>query len=194
MGFCKELVVRAGINAKRNNQDVAGFSDIDAAYQGWKGEKDYYQRMFRELYKDKHFIIGEEPEVGVVNGLAVLSGGEIPFGNIMRIGVTVTPQRGGSGEFHNIDKSAGMSGKTFTKSFLQVTSMIRELYQRTDRQLNFNLETSVSQCDGSIDYRAQALQCPWLAYLHCQEYLSSQMCFSQEALTQNQEKSLLLAE
>lgn len=151
LGFCKELVVRAGINVRRNNQDVAGLSDIDAAYHGWKGEKDYYQRRYRELYKDRHFIIGEEPEVGVVNGLAVLSGGEIPFGNILRIGVTVTPQRGGSGEFHNIDKSAGMTGKTFTKSFLQVTSMIRELYQRTDRQLNFNLETSISQCDGGID-------------------------------------------
>ncbi|MFA5888014.1 MAG: S16 family serine protease, partial [Candidatus Nanoarchaeia archaeon] len=151
LGFCKELVVRAGINARKGNKEIADFSDIDAAYLGWKGEKNYYQRMFRELYKNNEFLIGEEPEVGVVNGLAVLSGGEIPFGNILRIGVTVTPQRGGSGEFHNIDKSAGMSGKMFTKSFLQVTSMIRELYQRTDRQLHFNLETSVSQSDSGID-------------------------------------------
>lgn len=151
LGFCKELVVRAGVNARNNGKAVADFSDIDFAYESWKGEKDYYQRMYRKLYKEGHFIIGEQPEVGVVNGLAVLSGGEIPFGNILRIGVTVTPQRGGSGEFHNIDKSAGMSGKMFTKSFLQVTSMIRELYQKQDRQLHFNLETSVSQSDSGID-------------------------------------------
>ncbi|MFH1065129.1 MAG: S16 family serine protease [Nanoarchaeota archaeon] len=151
LDFCKELAVRAGINVRNNGNAVAGSLDIDAAYHGWKGEKDFFQRMYRELYKDKHFIIGEEPEVGVVNGLAVLGSSDISFGNVLRIGVTVAPQKGGSGEFHNIDKSAGMTGKTFTKSFLQVSSMIRELYQKTDRQLHFNLETSISQCDGGID-------------------------------------------
>ncbi|MEK6864003.1 MAG: S16 family serine protease, partial [Nanoarchaeota archaeon] len=151
LGFCKELVVRAGINVRNTGKAVADFTDIDSAYQGWKGEKNYYQRMTREMYKDKQFLIGETPEVGVVNGLAVSGGGEIPYGKVMRIGVTVTPQKGGSGEFHNIDKSAGMSGEMFTKSFLQVTSMLRELYQKTNRQLHFNLETSVSQCDNGID-------------------------------------------
>lgn len=148
--FLKDMVVRACTAAKGAGKTIVDNEDIDIAYSQYKGEKNNYERAFRENIKKGFFIINDKPEIGVVNGLSYL-GTEIPFGRSLRIGVTVRPTPSGSGRFVNIDEKADLSGEMFTKSFLQVASMIRELYQEKDVQMHFDLETSVSQSDHGIN-------------------------------------------
>ncbi|MDD4877742.1 MAG: AAA family ATPase [Candidatus Nanoarchaeia archaeon] len=150
VSFYRDILVRAGVSAKNAGRDIATGEDIDTAYRNYKNEKNTAEKWFREYIGSGKIIVGDSPEVGVVNGLAVLSA-EIPFGNHLRIGVTVRPNNQGLGRFVNIDKDAGLSGKMFTKSFLQVASMLKEKYMDSETQFNFDLEASVSQSDHGID-------------------------------------------
>jgi len=150
VSFYRDILVRAGASAKNAGRKIATEEDIENAYRNYKHEKDNTERWYREYFgKGKRFF-GDKPEAGVANGLSYI-GTEIPFGIPFRIGVTVRPNEKGVGRFVNIDEKAELAGPMSVKSFMQVASMMKEMYMDMDTQFSFDLEISEAQGDYPFD-------------------------------------------
>ncbi|MDI6737933.1 MAG: AAA family ATPase [Nanoarchaeota archaeon] len=150
VSFYRDILIRAGISAKNAGRKVATEADIEVAYTNYKHEKNDYERRVREYMEKGSIIFGDKPEVGVSNGLFYM-GAEIPFGMPVRMGVTVRPNKKGVGRFVNIDEKAELAKEMSVKSFLQVASMLKEMYMSMETQFSFDLEASKSQTDTPFD-------------------------------------------
>jgi ATP-dependent Lon protease len=86
-------------------------------------------------------------EVGQVNGLAVLSAGEMVYGFPARITATIGP---GTAGVINIERESALSGAIHTKGFYILGGLLRQLL-RTDHPLAFDASVAFEQSYGGID-------------------------------------------
>ncbi|MBW2499051.1 MAG: AAA family ATPase [Deltaproteobacteria bacterium] len=93
-GRLADLAREAAFLAQRDNRDVATREDVQAAVQRTKARADLPSRRFQELIRDGTLRIATRgAEVGQINGLAVMSAGQLAYGFPTRITATLGPPR-----------------------------------------------------------------------------------------------------
>ncbi|HKI83318.1 MAG TPA: S16 family serine protease, partial [Candidatus Krumholzibacteria bacterium] len=85
--------------------------------------------------------------VGQVNGLAVISAGNMTYGFPARITATIGP---GTAGMINIDRESALSGAIHTKGFYILGGLLRHLL-RTEHPLAFDASVAFEQSYGGID-------------------------------------------
>lgn len=85
--------------------------------------------------------------VGQINGLAVYGNDYYSFGRPTRITATISL---GSGNIINVEREAGMSGKTYNKGVLIITGYFKETFGK-EHPLAFNANLVFEQSYGGID-------------------------------------------
>ncbi|MBN2572083.1 MAG: AAA family ATPase [Ignavibacteriales bacterium] len=106
------------------------------------------ESKIQEMIIDKTILIDTDGErIGQVNGLAVYGDGLYSFGKPTRLTASTSV---GNGEIINIDKDAGLSGKTHTKSIHIIGGYFREKFG-LNNPLSFKASLVFEQGYGMID-------------------------------------------
>lgn len=121
---------------------------VHEAIRRTKHRADGAGRRFRnQLLRGTLRIDTEGAVVGQVNGLAVMTAGQLTYGFPSRITATVGPGRRGT---VNIEGEASLSGAIHTKGFHILGGLLRHLL-RTDHPLVFDGSIAFEQSYGGID-------------------------------------------
>ena len=103
---------------------------------------------YRELIEEGTIFIPTEGEaIGQVNGLAVLSFGEVLFGRPSRITARVSL---GRGQLVNVERETKLSGKIHDKGFMVLTGYLRGKYGG-DKPLSLNASIGFEQNYSEVD-------------------------------------------
>ena len=122
---------------------------IEKAIEQRRYRSSLAEDRYRELIKDDTIHIPTVGEVvGQVNGLAVLTFGEVSFGRPSRITARVSL---GQGQLVNVERETKLSGKIHDKGFMVLVGYLRGKYGH-DKPLSLNasigFEQSYSEVDG----------------------------------------------
>ncbi|MDY7107645.1 MAG: ATP-binding protein [Planctomycetota bacterium] len=137
----------AFIAGKENRGTVTG-EDVNETIRRTKRRADLPSRKFHEYLADGTIRIQTTGRtVGQMNGLAVLTAGQLTYGFPARITATIGA---GSAGVINIEREADLSGAIHTKGFYILGGLLRHLLQ-TDYPLAFTASIAFEQSYGGID-------------------------------------------
>lgn len=143
-----DLVREADYWAKDTGEDVVKDYHVNQAIKAAKERFSLSESKIQEMIIDKTILIDTDGErIGQVNGLAVYGNGLYSFGKPTRLTVSTSL---GNGEIINIDKDAGLSGKTHTKSIHIIAGYFREKFGLKN-PLSFKASLVFEQGYGLID-------------------------------------------
>ncbi len=128
--------------------DVVSSEHILKAYNLAKERHSLPEAKISEMIENNSILIDTEGErIGQINGLAVYSADFYSFGKPSRITATVSL---GNGSIINVEREAGMAGKTYNKGVLIITGYFRETFGQ-NVPLSFNANLVFEQSYGLID-------------------------------------------
>ncbi|AFN74622.1 putative ATP-dependent protease [Melioribacter roseus P3M-2] len=135
--YIADLVREADFWAKDNGSKIVNAYHVDQAYNSYRERHGLYESKISEYIEEGAILIDTEgSRVGTVNGLAVYDVGAYSFGKPTRITASVSL---GNGSIINVEREAGLSGKTHNKAVLIISGYFREKFGR-----NMNLSFSAS--------------------------------------------------
>ncbi len=147
-GRLADLAREAAFLAGRDNRQSVTREDVRGAVRRNKARADLPSRRFQELVRDGTLRIATHgAEVGQINGLAVMSAGQLAYGFPTRITATLGP---GSRGAINIEREAELSGAIHTKGFYILGGLLRHLL-RTQHPLAFDASVAFEQSYAGID-------------------------------------------
>jgi ATP-dependent Lon protease len=147
-GRLADLIREAAFLARREERETVTQEDVRTAIVRSKGRADLPSRRFRDLVREGTLRIATRgSEVGQINGLAVMSAGQLAYGFPTRITATVGP---GSRGAINIEREAELSGAIHTKGFYILGGLLRQLL-RTRHPLAFDASVAFEQSYAGID-------------------------------------------
>ncbi len=147
-GRMADLVREAAWLAGQDQARHVGESHVKEAILRRKLRADRPAREFRrQIAEGTVRIATRGVAVGQVNGLAVISSGEMTYGFPARITATIGP---GSAGVINIERESALSGAIHTKGFYILGGLLRNLL-RTDHPLAFDASVAFEQSYGGID-------------------------------------------
>ncbi|UCD75370.1 MAG: AAA family ATPase [Phycisphaerales bacterium] len=143
-----DIAREAAFIATTDGRKLVTRDDVTATVRRTKFRANLPSRRFRELVADGTIRVQTTGRVvGQVNGLAVMSAGQLAYGFPARI--TATIGAGAAGAI-NIDREANLSGAIHTKGFYILSGLLRHLLQ-TDHPLAFTASIAFEQSYGGID-------------------------------------------
>ncbi|MBN1637920.1 MAG: AAA family ATPase [Ignavibacteriales bacterium] len=143
-----DLVREANYWAKDGGEKIVNAYHVQQAIKAAKERFGLDESKIQEMIIDKTILIDTEGErTGQVNGLAVYGDGLYSFGKPTRLTASTSL---GNGEIINIDKDAGLSGKTHTKSIHIIGGYFRERFGLKN-PLSFKASLVFEQGYGLID-------------------------------------------
>jgi len=147
-GRMADLVREAGWLASRENANLVRDTHVKEAIRRRKSRADHPSRRFRRQIAEGTIRISTTgKQVGQVNGLAVISAGNMTYGFPARITATIGP---GTAGMINIDRESALSGAIHTKGFYILGGLLRHLL-RTEHPLAFDASVAFEQSYGGID-------------------------------------------
>ncbi len=147
-GRVADLVREAAWLARQEGARLVGEKHVKEAIQRRKLRADRPAREFRrQILEGTVQISTRGSAVGQVNGLAVISSGEMTYGFPARITATIGP---GTAGVINIERESALSGAIHTKGFYILGGLLRNLL-RTDHPLAFDASVAFEQSYGGID-------------------------------------------
>jgi len=147
-GRLADLVREAAFLARRDRRGTVTGEDVREAVRRNKSRSDLPSRRFRDLVRDGTLRISTRgSSVGQINGLAVMSAGQLAYGFPTRITATIGP---GSLGAINIEREAELSGAIHTKGFYILGGLLRHLL-RTPHPLAFDASVAFEQSYAGID-------------------------------------------
>jgi ATP-dependent Lon protease len=147
-GRLADLAREAAFLAKREERKTVAQEDVRTAVRRTKGRADLPSRRFRDLVREGTLRIATRgSEVGQINGLAVMSTGQLAYGFPTRITATIGA---GSRGAINIEREAELSGAIHTKGFYILGGLLRHLL-RTQHPLAFDASVAFEQSYAGID-------------------------------------------
>ncbi len=146
--YIADLVRESSFWASDVGAEIVTDSHVVQAYKAARERHGLYETKLKEMIKENIIRIETEgSKVGQVNGLAVYNGGAYSFGKPTRITASVSL---GSGNIINVEREAGLSGKTHNKGVLIITGYFRQKFGKKI-PLNFTASLVFEQGYGTID-------------------------------------------
>ena len=143
-----DLVREAHYWAKEENVKVVTASYVKKAYEMAKDRHALYEEKLSDMIREKTILIDTAGEkIGQINGLAVYGSDFYAFGKPTRITASVSI---GNGAIINVEREAGMSGKTYDKGVLVISGYFREMFGQ-QFPLSFSANLVFEQSYGMID-------------------------------------------
>ena len=143
-----DIAREAAFLAMKDGRDLVTRENISQTIRRTKARANLPSRRFRELVADGTIRIQTTgTAVGQINGLAVLSAGQLSYGFPARITATIGA---GAAGIINIDREADLSGAIHTKGFYILGGLLRHLLQ-SDHPLAFTASIAFEQSYGGID-------------------------------------------
>lgn len=143
-----DLLVEADYWAQKSERDVIGDGDIEAAVQARQRRSDRIrERQMETIERDIITVETSGVEVGQINGLSVLSLGDIRFGKPSR--VTATIHMGG-GKVIDIEREVALGGPIHSKGVLILAGFITSRYA-PNVPLAFGANLVFEQSYGGVD-------------------------------------------
>ena len=147
--FLADVAREANFWAQQNRKSIVSANDVKNAYAQARERHMLTEDKITEMIIDNSILIETSGErVGCINGLAVYGTDYYAFGKPVRITSTVSL---GSGGFINVEREAGLSGKTHDKGVLIISGYIRETFGKNfplSFTANFVFEQSYGPVDG----------------------------------------------
>jgi lon-related putative ATP-dependent protease len=142
------LLREADYWADQRNAAVVEARDVDEAIHSRIRRSDRMSRRMQEEIERGTILIDTAGErVGQVNGLAVLSLGDMAFGKPSRITASVAL---GKGEIVDIEREVAMGGPLHTKGVLILSGFLRQRFG-IDRPLSLKASLVFEQSYGGVD-------------------------------------------
>ena len=146
--YIADLVRESSFSAKDVGESEVTEYHVIRAFNNSRERHGLYESKMNELYAEGTFLIDTEgSRVGQINGLAVYGSGIHNFGKPSRITANVSL---GNGSIINVEREAGLSGKTHNKGMLILTGYFRETFGK-QIPLSFNASIVFEQGYGPID-------------------------------------------
>ncbi|MDR8393926.1 AAA family ATPase [Aliifodinibius sp. S!AR15-10] len=144
----KDLLIESDYWAGKNGHEVVKFEDVEKAIE----QKIYRSARLRDkvqesINRDYIYIDTEGESVGQVNGLSVVTIGNLMFGRPNRITARVEL---GKGEIINIEREVDMSGPIHSKGVLILKGYLGERYA-TEQPLSMSASLVFEQSYSNID-------------------------------------------
>jgi ATP-dependent Lon protease len=147
--FLADIAREANFWALQNRKSIVSANDVKNAYTQARVRHSLQEDKISEMILENSILIETSGErVGCINGLAVYGNDYYAFGKPVRITSTVSL---GSGGFINVEREAGLSGKTYDKGVLIISGYIRETFGKNfplSFVANFVFEQSYGPVDG----------------------------------------------
>jgi ATP-dependent Lon protease len=146
--YVADLVREAYYWAKKGKMKIVTADYVTKAYRERYARHALTERKQKEMIERNDILIDVAGErTGQINGLAVYELNQISFGKPVRITAAVSI---GNGSIINVERDAGLSGKTHNKAVLIIAGYFREKFGKT-RPLSFNANIVFEQNYGTID-------------------------------------------
>ncbi|MFA4924702.1 MAG: ATP-binding protein, partial [Ignavibacteriaceae bacterium] len=143
-----DFVREAHYWAKEENIKVVSAPLVKKAYEMAKDRHALYEEKLSDMIREKTILIDTAGEkVGQINGLAVYGSDFYAFGKPTRITASVSI---GNGAIINVEREAGMSGKTYDKGVLIISGYFKEMFGQ-QFPLSFSANLVFEQSYGMID-------------------------------------------
>ena len=143
-----DIVRESNYRAVQDEAKIISAKHVKRAYEGVKERHGMLESKVSDMITDKMIMIDTEGKrVGQVNGLAVYNADFYSFGRPTRITASVSL---GGGNIINVEREAGMGGKTYNKGVLIISGYFRETFGQ-DYPLSFNANLVFEQSYGMID-------------------------------------------
>jgi lon-related putative ATP-dependent protease len=143
-----DLLREADYWSRHNDRKVTGLADVQKAIE----QREYRSGRLRDRYREQIlrntlFIDTKGEKTGQVNGLSVLSLGNMMFGHPSRI---TARARVGKGEVINIEREVKMSGPIHSKGVLILTGFLGARYA-AEKPLSLTASLVFEQSYGGVD-------------------------------------------
>jgi len=143
-----DLVREAHYWAKEENVQIVSARLVKKAYEMAKDRHALYEEKLSDMIREKTILIDTSGEkIGQINGLAVYGSDFYSFGKPSRITASVSI---GKGAIINVEREAGMSGKTYDKGVLIISGYFKEMFGQ-QFPLSFSANLVFEQSYGMID-------------------------------------------
>ncbi len=144
-----DILTEANFWANEDESRVVMGDHVEKAIEQRRYRSGLVEDRYRELIEEGTIFIPTDGEaIGQVNGLAVLSFGEVLFGRPSRITARVSL---GRGQLVNVERETKLSGRIHDKGFMVLSGYLRGKYGG-DKPLSLNasivFEQSYSEVDG----------------------------------------------
>jgi len=145
----EETACFAGVLAAERGEDVkVTADDVETSWSERRERSGGIEREMRELALRGEFLVEtSSTRVGVINGLSVLSAGDVEFGQPMRITAVVSLGREG---VIDVEREAQLGGSLHTKGVAIVRGFLSHLFGQ-ERPLSLRVQIAFEQSYGEID-------------------------------------------
>lgn len=138
----------AAIAEQRGPDAVVTAEDVETAWDERRERSGGIEREMRELSVRGELLVETmSTRVGVINGLSVLSAGDVEFGQPMRITAVVSLGREG---VIDVEREAQLGGSLHTKGVAIVRGFVSHLFGQ-ERPLSLRVQIAFEQSYGEID-------------------------------------------
>jgi lon-related putative ATP-dependent protease len=143
-----DIVREANYRANQDGAKTISDQHVKRAYEGVKERHGMLESKVSDMITNEMIMIDTQGKrVGQVNGLAVYNADFYSFGRPTRITASVSL---GSGNILNVEREAGMGGRTYNKGVLIISGYFRETFGQ-DMPLSFNANLVFEQSYGMVD-------------------------------------------
>ena len=127
---------------------IVNASDVDAAWQERRDRTAGAERQIREMVVSGEVILATEGEhCGVVNGLSVLSAGDVQFGHPMRITAVVSLGHEG---LIDVEREASLGGSLHTKGVAILRGFLSGMFGQ-ERPIALRAQIAFEQSYGEVE-------------------------------------------
>tara|TARA_R110002126_G_scaffold7828_24_gene37902 strand:+ start:11044 stop:13470 length:2427 start_codon:yes stop_codon:yes gene_type:complete len=148
IGLIRDLIVEADHFASEARRRIISRKDVAGAIEARRRRVDrIHQRSIESVMRDISLIETKGKVVGQVNGLSVISIGELSFGKPSRITANV---RLGRGEVIDIERQVELGGPLHSKGIMILTAFLGEKFGQ-NRPLALSASLVFEQSYGGVD-------------------------------------------
>ena len=148
VGLIRDLILEADHFASQARRRVISRNDVAEAIEARRRRVDrIYRRSIESVMREIYLIETKGKVVGQINGLSVISLGELSFGKPSRITANV---RLGRGEVIDIERQVELGGPLHSKGVMILTAFLGEKFGQ-DRPLALSASLVFEQSYGGVD-------------------------------------------
>lgn len=148
MGRLEDLLFEANYWAEHSGDPVVFCESVELALQKRRyRSSQYYERLIEQVSTGVRVIETSGAKIGQVNGLSVISLGDVAFGQPSKITASV---RFGNGKIIDVERETDLGGRLHSKGVFIISSLLANRYAK-DRPLSLSASIVFEQSYGEVD-------------------------------------------